>query len=174
MVLCGIVCGFAFDIFRGIRRERKPGTGIIVIEDLFMWAVELVIVYAMAFRLNYAGVHGYEIIALVLGSVIYFMTVSRYAIRIVSKVYVFLLKAIKVVIAPVRIAIIYLMKPMVFLMGHIRRFARFYISSCEVAFSGLKTVVKAKCNSLGKRIVSKCQIRRNTQKNDFEPEETPN
>ena len=81
MVLCGGLCTAVFDIFRAIRRYKNSGTGVIAFQDIVFWIIELSIVYMVAFRLNYAGVRAYEIVALVIGSAIYFVTLSGYVIK---------------------------------------------------------------------------------------------
>jgi len=83
MIVCGGVCTFIFDVFRGIRRYKNSGSGIIAVQDLVFWAIELTVVYLVAFRLNYARVRAYELIALLIGSVIYFVTLSDWVIRLV-------------------------------------------------------------------------------------------
>ena len=98
MVLCGALCTGVFDIFRAIRRYKNSATGVIVFQDIVFWIIELFIVYMVAFRLNYARVRAYEIIALVIGSAIYFVTLSDYVIKfmmwqigLVAKVFGFLM-----------------------------------------------------------------------------------
>ena len=81
MVLCGALCTGVFDIFRAIRRYKNSATGVIVFQDIVFWIIELFIVYMVAFRLNYARVRAYEIIALIIGSAIYFVTLSDYVIK---------------------------------------------------------------------------------------------
>lgn len=101
MVLCGVVCGVVFDIFRAIRRCRKSANSVIAAQDLLFWIIELVIVYMAAFRLNYAHVRAYEGIALVIGSVIYFMTLSKYTVRFVCICIAFAVKITLLVLTPV-------------------------------------------------------------------------
>ena len=81
MILCGGICTAVFDVFRAVRRYKKSDGGVIVLQDLVFWIVELCLVYLTAFKLNYAKVRVYEILALVIGSVIYFVTLSDFVIK---------------------------------------------------------------------------------------------
>ncbi len=86
MILCGALCTAVFDVFRAVRRYKNSGTGVIAIQDIVFWLIELSIVYMVAFRLNYAKVRAYEIVALVIGSGVYFMTISDWVIRLLVRV----------------------------------------------------------------------------------------
>ena len=85
MVLCGVMCGILFDLFRGIRYRRKTSGGVVAVQDLIFWILELILVYAVIFAINYAYVRVFELIALILGSVLYFMTLSDFVVSFVSK-----------------------------------------------------------------------------------------
>jgi len=113
MVLCGALCTLIFDIFRAIRRFKKTSGGIIVFQDLVFWAIELVVVYMVAFRLNYAGVRGYLVIALVIGSVLYFVTLSEHVISFLCKIMDCVCKIVNRVISPFMIFAKWLVKPWV-------------------------------------------------------------
>ncbi len=111
MVLCGAVCGVVFDVFRAVRRCKKSGRSVIAAQDLLFWVIELVIVYMAAFELNYAHVRAYEGIALVIGSVMYFMTLSQYTVRLVCAIIRFAAKTVRVISAPVIKLAVFMMKP---------------------------------------------------------------
>ena len=101
MVLCGGLCTAVFDIFRAIRRYKNSGTGVIAFQDIVFWIIELFIVYMVAFRLNYAGVRAYEIVALVIGSTIYFVTLSGYVIKFFVRLIGLVAKVLGFLLAPV-------------------------------------------------------------------------
>lgn len=100
MVLCGAMCGVVFDVFRGLRRYRRPARSIVALQDILFWLIELTVVYMAAFRLNYAHIRAYEGIALVIGSWVYFMTVSEYVIQFVCTITSFAVKAAGIVLKP--------------------------------------------------------------------------
>ena len=86
MIVCGAVCTLVFDIFRGIRRCKTAGSGIIALQDLIFWAIEVCLVYMVAFKLNYAGIRAFEIIALIIGALLYSMIFSNFVVSFVCKV----------------------------------------------------------------------------------------
>ena len=100
MVICGILCGVVFDVFRGLRRYHKSARSIVAMQDLLFWAIELTVVYMVAFSLNYAHVRAFEAVALVIGSWIYFMTMSRYVVRFVSVIISFAVRTALVISKP--------------------------------------------------------------------------
>lgn len=110
MIVLGVLCGAVFDIFRGIRRMRKPSSSVVAFQDLLFWLSELVLVYMVTFWLNYAHVRAFELIALVIGSFIYFMTVSRYVIAFVHKTANLVWKILELVLKPVRKVLSFLVK----------------------------------------------------------------
>lgn len=93
MIVCGVFCGLVFDLFRSVRRAHRCHSGVVALQDITFWLAELVLVYWVAFKLNYAKVRLYELVALVIGSWLYFMTVSFYVVKILSEVIGYLIKA---------------------------------------------------------------------------------
>ena len=144
MVLCGALCSLAFDIFRGIRRIRNPGTGVIVMQDLLLWFTEIVIVYMCAFKLNYAGIRAYELVALFIGSVIYFMTLSTYVIKLVGKIIVFIIKTVNFILFPIKKLLGFILKPLFSSAKKLCRIFKDFLSVFSEKLSLLKSVVKAK------------------------------
>ena len=41
MIVCGAVCTFVFDVFRGIRRYKSPQNSVILLQDLVLPARRL-------------------------------------------------------------------------------------------------------------------------------------
>ena len=102
MFFCGWLTGIVFDIFRGLRRCVKSGSGVIAAQDLLLWFLELVIVYYTVFKVNNAEIRGYEAVALVSGALVYFIVLSEYAVKFISKVIILLIKVIKFVLKPAK------------------------------------------------------------------------
>ncbi len=57
-------------------------------------------VYITAFEVNNAQIRGYEAIALVLGAVFYFVTVSEYVMRFLCHIIRFAMKTVNAVLKP--------------------------------------------------------------------------
>ena len=113
MVVCGFACGFVFDFFRAIRRFKSSGKRIVATQDILFWLAELVIVYEVLFKLNYARIRLYEAIALVLGSFLYFMTVSHYAISMMCTLVGWSAKLIIAVFLPLYRLVLKTLTPLV-------------------------------------------------------------
>ena len=110
MVICGVACGIVFDLFRGIRYRRKTSSGVVAVQDILFWLSEVVLVYLVAYALNYAGVRAFELVALVIGSSVYFMTVSPYVISAVSRICTVAARLASYLAAPVRKAVFFVKK----------------------------------------------------------------
>ncbi len=100
MVFCGSLCGVIFDLFRSFRRNKKSACGIVALQDIVFWIMELFLVYMVAFRLNYAHIRAYEGIALLLGSWLYFMTVSKWVLNTLCALLSYVQKAFGFVLIP--------------------------------------------------------------------------
>lgn len=100
MVLCGIMCGIVFDLFRGIRYRRKTSGGVVALQDIIFWIAELTLVYAVIFTLNYAYVRVFELVALIIGSALYFMTISDFVVALVSRLTDILARLIVILTKP--------------------------------------------------------------------------
>ncbi|MBQ8588166.1 MAG: hypothetical protein IJ454_02110 [Clostridia bacterium] len=100
MVMCGMLCGIIFDVFRAVRHSRKTTSGIVAMQDLLFWLIELAAIYTVAFKLNYAHVRAFEGIALVMGSWMYFMTLSKYSLRFLCRVTDLIVKIVRLVLKP--------------------------------------------------------------------------
>lgn len=111
MFFCGWLTGIVFDIFRALRRCVKSGSGVIAAQDLLLWLLELVIVYYTVFKVNNAEVRGYEAVALISGAVVYFIILSEYAVKFISKAIMLLIKIIKFVLKPLKKLVCFIKKP---------------------------------------------------------------
>lgn len=101
MILCGVLSGVIFDVFRSIRKCTKTCSCVIAAQDLLFWFIELCIVYVTAFEVNNAQLRLYEGVALVLGAVFYFMTFSMYVVRFLCRVIIFVKKLLDFAFAPI-------------------------------------------------------------------------
>lgn len=74
--LCGIICSVLFDLFRASRSVYRQSAVIIGLSDLFFWLVSCTLCYACIFVFNNGKLRFYEFAAVILGSFIYFLTLS--------------------------------------------------------------------------------------------------
>ncbi len=144
MVLCGALCTAVFDIFRAIRRYKNSGTGVIAFQDIIFWIIELFIVYMVAFRLNYARVRAYEIIALVIGSGIYFVTLSDYVIKFLVWIIGMCVRVVNFLVSP-------FVKLFGFIESKFRKVICFVKNKCTIV-SVIKSSVNKKLEDIGRKV----------------------
>ena len=78
MCACGVFCSVLFDAFRGAHYVLKKHDVIVIISDVIYWvAVCATVIFSLWF-LNNGEIRGYEFAGLILGAVLYFLTVSAY------------------------------------------------------------------------------------------------
>ena len=135
MIICGILCGVIFDIFRSFRRHRKSACSVVALQDIVFWILELCLVYAVAFKLNYAHIRAYEGIALVIGSWLYFMTVSDFVLGALCKGVAYAVKLTGAVLAPFK-------KVAEFIGNILRKLRKFVSKSLKNLINRAKTVQK--------------------------------
>ena len=102
MVVCGFLCGLIFDLFRALRRHRKSACSVVAVQDIVFWILEASFVYFVAFKLNYAHIRVYEIVALVIGSWLYFMTASVYLLGFLCTVVSYVQKVVDIIFVPIK------------------------------------------------------------------------
>ncbi len=137
MVICGALCGVVFDVFRAMRRMHKTAGGVVALQDICFWLLELILVYMAAFYLNYAHIRAYEAVALVIGSWLYFMTASGYVLGFFVVLIRKITKAFAVMAKPIS-------KLFQFLKRNLGKFARYIKANAVQMLSGVKKALKPK------------------------------
>ena len=82
----GILIGIIFDIFRIIRKSFKTPDFVTYIEDILFWLLTGFILLFSIFTFNNGELRLYIFLALILGLVIYLLTISKYFIKISVKI----------------------------------------------------------------------------------------
>lgn len=105
MAAAGIGCGFLFDLLRVWRRLLRPGKISTGISDLIFWLIVSASIFAILFTINNGELRWFELLGLILGSMIYFLAFSRTCMKVVSAVAKFLSKILlwifKIVLTPI-------------------------------------------------------------------------
>ena len=83
--LCGILSGVLFDVFRALRKKVRSGTALVALEDLLFWLALAGLVFAFLYRINNGQPRWFIFVGIVLGAVLYQLTVSRYVVVIFTK-----------------------------------------------------------------------------------------
>ena len=99
MALCGGASGLIYDFFRALRRQRPTGRVIIALMDMLFWIFVVILFFTALLYLDYGQVRGFNFIGLGLGALLYFLTLSKFAISFITKLFVpfqkFYLKSVR-------------------------------------------------------------------------------
>lgn len=101
MSVCGACSGVVFDIFRVIRKTFLCSNLTTSLSDILFWLIISLGMFFSLFSISGGEIRWHEIIGVVLGSIIYFLTISRLfmallgaVMRFVTKIFLTILKII--------------------------------------------------------------------------------
>lgn len=115
--ITGIIIGVFFDIFRILRRSFKTPDIITYIEDILFWIFTGVFFITVLFKFNNGEIRSYVLLGLIFGIIVYMLIISKYFIKINTKI----IKIIKKILAyPIKI-ILKIIKPFSFIVINIRK-----------------------------------------------------
>ena len=92
--ICGIIIGIFFDLFRILRQSFKTSDIVTYIEDIIFGILTGIFLIFIIFIFDNGEQRAFTFIALVLGAILYLLTISRYFIRINVNILTFLKKVI--------------------------------------------------------------------------------
>ena len=105
-ILNGILIGMLFDMFRILRRSFKTADSITYIEDILFWLLTGFMTLYFIFTFNHGEIRGYLFIGILLGIVLYMVSLSKYIIKVSVTIITFFKtvigKIIHFVLAPFR------------------------------------------------------------------------
>lgn len=147
-VICGIAIGIFFDIFRILRKSFKTSDIVTYIEDIIFWIFSGLFFLFVLFKFNNGQIRSYVVIGLLIGILLYILTISKYFI----KVNVTIINLIKRIITyPIKLIfrmIKKLLKPFSFVVINIRK----YITNLSNKMINLdKKIKKVKKITYGKK-----------------------
>lgn len=113
-VVNGILIGFLFDIFRILRKSFKTKDIITYIEDITFWILTGLLTLYFIFYYNNGEIRFYIFLGIILGILIYMLTISKYIIKfsvtIINFIKNIVNKIIQVVFYPIKLIISFLRK----------------------------------------------------------------
>ena len=113
-IICGVIIGIIFDIFRILRKSFKTPDIITYIEDILFWIITCVLFAYTIFTYNNGEIRLYIFIGALVGILMYILTISRYFIRFCVKIIEIIKKVIKkFVVYPLKI-ILKILRKLVF------------------------------------------------------------
>ena len=92
--LNGVCIGLIFDLFRILRKSFKTSNLIIYIQDILFWIFTGISIVFFMYNYSDGSIRLYMILGLILGFLLYLLTISKYII----KVFVFIICIIKRII----------------------------------------------------------------------------
>lgn len=81
MCVAGILCAVIFDMFRGVHYVLKKHDIAVIVTDILYWCIASFIIINSLWYLNSGLIRAYEFVGLVLGAVLYFLTVSKFVYK---------------------------------------------------------------------------------------------
>lgn len=98
--IVGIIIGVLFDIFRILRKSFKTKDIVTYMEDILFWILTGIIILFSMYKFSNGELRFFMIIGIIMGTLTYMITSSRYVI----KISVFIIKIIKTIIVyPVKV-----------------------------------------------------------------------
>ena len=101
MSVCGVCSGLIFDIFRAIRKTFSGSNLTTSLSDILFWLIISLGMFFALFTISGGEIRWHEIIGVILGSVIYFLTISHLFVTLLvilihftSKIFLTILKII--------------------------------------------------------------------------------
>ena len=85
-ILSGAVIGILFDLFRILRKSFKTPDIITYIEDILFWILTGLFLLYIIFKYSFGQLRIYMFVSLIIGIVIYFLTISKYFIKLNVKI----------------------------------------------------------------------------------------
>ena len=80
--IVGIIIGILFDIFRILRKSFKTKDIVTYIEDVLFWILTGIIILFSMYKFSNGELRFFMIIGIIMGTLIYMITFSKYVIKI--------------------------------------------------------------------------------------------
>lgn len=128
-IINGMIIAFIFDIFRIFRKSFQTPDLVTYIEDIIFWFITCVLLAYSIYTYNNGEVRLFMFIGLIIGAILYILTISKYVIKFSVKIINFLKKIIYKIIHyityPIKIILKVirklLLKPICFIFINFRR-----------------------------------------------------
>lgn len=93
-VLNGIIIAFVFDIFRICRKSFQTPDWVTYLEDILFWFITCVLLAYSIYTFNNGEIRLYMIFGIIIGAILYILTISKYIIKFSVKIIMFFKKII--------------------------------------------------------------------------------
>ena len=102
-ILDGLLIGLLFDFFRIVRKAIKTSNLITYIQDITFWILTGILIIYTIFVYNDGQIRLYMFLAILIGVIIYFITISKKIFNISLKFIELFKKLFKLLILPIKI-----------------------------------------------------------------------
>ena len=93
--LTGVVIGILFDFFRILRRSFKTSNIITYVEDVLFWILTGVLILYNIWYFNNGEIRIYMFLGIIMGVLIYMLTLSNIIISLLSKILISIVKVLE-------------------------------------------------------------------------------
>lgn len=93
--LTGVVIGLLFDFFRILRRSFKTSNIITYFEDVLFWILTGVLILYNIWYFNNGEIRIYMFLGIIMGGLIYMLTLSNIIISLLSKILILIVKVLE-------------------------------------------------------------------------------
>ena len=80
-VWCGMLIGFFFDVFRILRKSFATPDWLTYLEDILFWLLTCFLLAYTIFTYHNGEIRFYVILAVLIGTLFYILTISRYVVK---------------------------------------------------------------------------------------------
>lgn len=93
--LTGVIIGLLFDFFRILRRSFKTSNIITYFEDVLFWILTGVLILYSIWYFNNGEIRIYMFLGIIMGVLIYMLTLSNIIISLLSKILILIVKVLE-------------------------------------------------------------------------------
>ena len=93
--LTGVIIGLLFDFFRILRRSFKTSNIITYFEDVLFWILTGVLILYNIWYFNNGEIRIYMFLGIIMGGLIYMLTLSNIIISLLSKILILIVKVLE-------------------------------------------------------------------------------
>lgn len=158
-VLGGMIIAFIYDIFRIRRKAIKAGNLIVYFEDFIYWIIVALVMFGVVYYSNDGEVRGYLFVGTVIGIILYALLLSR----IITSIFIFIIKILYKVILALITAILFPLKilykifsiPLRFIWGNVKKVLKKLkrMGKSKIGkFGGIKSGLKRNLRKICKKI----------------------
>lgn len=120
-MLCGIVIGIGFDIFRVLRKSFRTSDMVTYIEDILFGILTGIFLIIMLFIFNNGQLRFFIFVAIFLGLLLYLLTISKYFIKINVIILTFIKKLVHTILYHIQKLYKIMTKPFYFLIINFKK-----------------------------------------------------